>query len=225
MVSFHIVMHRFMRRLDEKEWKCLKFFRIVQWQPRILQTRSDSLKPFIVSGLWWSVKLVLPTETQKSRFCVRPWSLLAILNFSERGRQAQRYFNVSTLSSRRDNKHNSILSNIDINIVNTLPLKVLTVKKLLGVTFNNKTNFQSHTENVLSKTNRKLHWMALLYSHEKRADSSMKEIGYFLEEIGFESMQQNVFRRLLFSSVYNGTEKVPFLGRKVSEIFAEIITK
>ena len=133
-----------MRRPDEKEWKCLKFFRIAQWQPRILQTRSDSLKPFIVSGLWWSVKLALPTETQKSRFCMRPWSLLAILNFSERGRQAQRYFNVSTLSSRRDNKHNSILSNIDIKIVNTLPLKVLTVKKLLGVIFNNKTNFQSH---------------------------------------------------------------------------------
>ena len=53
----------------------------------------------------------------------------------------------------------------------------------------------------------------------------MKEIGYFLEEICFESIQQNVFRRLLFSSVYNGTEKVPFLGRKVSEIFPEIITK
>ena len=133
MVCFHIALHRFMRRPDEKEWKCSKFFRIAQWQPSILQTRSDSLKPFIVSGV-----------TQKSRFCVRPWSLLTILNFSERGRQAQWYFNVSTLSSRRDNKHNSILSNIDIKIVNTLPLKVLTVKKLLGVIFNNKTNFQSH---------------------------------------------------------------------------------
>ena len=149
---------------------------------------------------------------------MRPWSLLTILNFSERGRQAQWYFNVSTLSSRRDNKHNSILSNSDIKIVNILPLKVLTVKKLLGVTFNNKTNFQSHIENLLSKTNRKLHGLALLYSREKRTDSSMKEIG-------FESIQQNVFRRLLLSSVYNGTEKVPFLGRKVSEIFAEIITK
>ena len=148
---------------------------------------------------------------------MHPWSLLTILNFSERGRQAQRYFNVSTLSSCRDNKHNSILSNSDIKIVNILPLKVLTVKKLLGVIFNNKTNFQSHIENLLSKANRKLHGLALLYSHEKRTDSSMKEIGYFLEEICFESIQQNVFRRLLFSSVYNGTEKVPFLGRKVSE--------
>ena len=153
------------------------------------------------SGVWWSVKLVLPTETQKSRFCVHPWSLLTILNFSERGRQAQRYFNVSTLSSCRDNKHNSILSNSDIKIVNILPLKVLTVKKLLGVIFNNKTNFQSHIENLLSKANRKLHGLALLYSHEKRT------------------------HRLLVSSVYNCTEKVPFLGRKVSEIFPEIITK
>ena len=99
------------------------------------------------------------------------------------------------------------------------------VKKLLGVTFNNKTNVQSHIKILLSKANRKLHGLALLYSHEKRTDSSIKEIGYFPEEIGFESIQQNVFRRLLVSSVYNGTEKVPFLGRKVSEISPEIITK
>ena len=32
-----------------------------------------------------SVKLVLQTETQKSHFSVRPWSLLTILNFSEQG--------------------------------------------------------------------------------------------------------------------------------------------
>ena len=31
------------------------------------------------------VKLALPTETQKSHCCVRPWSLLTILNFSKRG--------------------------------------------------------------------------------------------------------------------------------------------
>ena len=37
------------------------------------------------SGVWWSVKLILPTETQKSHFYVRPWSLLTILNFSKRG--------------------------------------------------------------------------------------------------------------------------------------------
>ena len=47
-------------------------------------------------------KLVLPTETQKSDFCVRPWSLLTILNFSDGGRQTQRYFNFSSCS-RRDN--------------------------------------------------------------------------------------------------------------------------
>ena len=42
----------------------------------ILQTIIESLKPFIVSGVWWSVKLVLPTETQKLHFCVCSWALL-----------------------------------------------------------------------------------------------------------------------------------------------------
>ena len=32
-----------------------------------------------------SVQLVLQTETQKSHFSVRPWSLLTILNFSKQG--------------------------------------------------------------------------------------------------------------------------------------------
>ena len=35
--------------------------------------------------VWWSVKLVLQTKLQKSNFCVRPWSLLTIINFSKRG--------------------------------------------------------------------------------------------------------------------------------------------
>ena len=35
-------------------------------------------------------------------FNVRPWSLLTILNFSVRGQQTQRYFNVSSPSSRRE---------------------------------------------------------------------------------------------------------------------------
>ena len=48
-------------------------------------------------------KIVLQTETQKLHFCVLPWSSLTILNFSERNRQTQRYFNVSTPSSCRDN--------------------------------------------------------------------------------------------------------------------------
>ena len=54
-------------------------------QSCILQTRTESVKPFIVSGVSWSLKLVLPTETQKLQFCVRPWSLRTILNFSGRG--------------------------------------------------------------------------------------------------------------------------------------------
>ena len=56
----------------------------------------------ILWGVWWSVKLVLQTGMQKSLFCVRPWSLLTILNFSKRGPTDKRYFNVSTPSSRRD---------------------------------------------------------------------------------------------------------------------------
>ena len=47
--------------------------------------RIESLKPFIVSGVLWSVQSISPTETQKSLFCVRPWSLLPILVFSKRG--------------------------------------------------------------------------------------------------------------------------------------------
>ena len=66
------------------------------------RTVAKSLKPFIVLGLSRSVKFVLPIGTQKLYFCVRPWSLITILNFSEGVRQTQRYFNVSTPSSRRD---------------------------------------------------------------------------------------------------------------------------
>ena len=43
--------------------------------------------PCIVLGVFYMLnffKLVLQTEMQKSHFCVRPWSLLTILNFSER---------------------------------------------------------------------------------------------------------------------------------------------
>ena len=74
-----------MRRKAEKEWKRSKFLRIVQEQSCILQTRTKSLKAFIVSGVWWFVKLILPIETQKLHFRVRPWLLLTILNFLERG--------------------------------------------------------------------------------------------------------------------------------------------
>ena len=61
---------------DEKAWwegmkMCKNFY-----ESCILQISTESLKPFIVSGVSWSVKLVLLTETQKSHFCVRPWSLL-----------------------------------------------------------------------------------------------------------------------------------------------------
>ena len=45
---------------------------------------------------------------------VRPWSLLTILNFSTRGRQTQRYFNVSSPSSRRDNNKKKQISVLNV---------------------------------------------------------------------------------------------------------------
>ena len=39
-----------------------------KWSNNNLQTRTKSLKPGIVLGVGWSVKLVLQTETQKSQF-------------------------------------------------------------------------------------------------------------------------------------------------------------
>ena len=50
---------------------------------------------FVEKGYFWF-------KTKKSRFCVGPWSLLAVLNFSAWGWQTQRYFNVSSPSSHRD---------------------------------------------------------------------------------------------------------------------------
>ena len=38
-----------------------------------------------ISKTVYCIVLVLQTETQKSHFCVRPWLLLTILNFLERG--------------------------------------------------------------------------------------------------------------------------------------------
>ena len=90
--------------LDGKEWKCLRFFgyhtvTVVYFTD---QNRISMLKHCIVSGLWLSVKLVFQTETQNSHFCVCPWSLLAYSTFPNGDRQTQRYFNVSSPSSRRD---------------------------------------------------------------------------------------------------------------------------
>ena len=83
VVSFHIVYpFELLELLDRKEWKCSKFLHVMQ--SCILQTKTESLKPCMVIGMWWPVKLVLQTETKKSHFCVRPWSLLTILNFSGR---------------------------------------------------------------------------------------------------------------------------------------------
>ena len=50
----------------------------------------------MVSGVLWSVKLFLQTKTQKSYFCVRPWSLITILNIFPTG----------------VDKHNSILMSL-----------------------------------------------------------------------------------------------------------------
>ena len=63
----------------------VSYLRIEQQQLCILQSRSESLKPCIGSGVYQSVKLDLQAETQESHFCVRPWSLLTVLNFFKRG--------------------------------------------------------------------------------------------------------------------------------------------
>ena len=54
--------------------------------------------------LWtkFSQKGYFRSEMKKLNLCVRSWSLRAILNFSARGRQTQRYFDISSPSSRRD---------------------------------------------------------------------------------------------------------------------------
>ena len=62
--------------------------------------------------MWWSLKLVLQTETQRSPFSVCPWSLLTIVNFSERGPKTKWYFNVSSPSSLRDNKINQEINRL-----------------------------------------------------------------------------------------------------------------
>ena len=83
VVSFHLVYpcNRF-HRLMGRNRNVRNFWIIIQLC--ILQTRTESLKPCILSlGVWWSVKLVLQTEMEKLHFRVRPWSLLTILNFSE----------------------------------------------------------------------------------------------------------------------------------------------
>ena len=45
----------------------------------------------------------------------------------------------------------------------------------------------------------------------------MKEVFNFYGEIGFDLKQQNIFRQLLFNSVYNDAEIVSFLGSKIWE--------
>ena len=55
--------------------------------------------------LFWTKftwKGYLRSKTEKSQFCVRPWYLLAILNFSELGPATERYYNASSPSSSRD---------------------------------------------------------------------------------------------------------------------------
>ena len=46
---------------------------------------------------------------------MRPWSLLTILNFSERG-QSQRYFNVSTPLVNNEEGKNFVLYNLNIAV-------------------------------------------------------------------------------------------------------------
>ena len=53
----------------------------------------------------------------------------------------------------------------------------------------------------------------------------MKEVFNFCGEIGFDLKQQNIFREPLFNSVYNGTDRVSFLGSKIREIIPKNMKK
>ena len=53
----------------------------------------------------------------------------------------------------------------------------------------------------------------------------MKEVFNFCGEIGYDLKQKNIFRESLFNSVYNGTEKVFFLGPKIWEVIPKNIIK
>ena len=86
-----------------------EFLRILQEDSGILQASTESLTPSILLGFRWSVKYIfapnspifrrsprkkedgenhkmqsisLFKQKQKSYFCIRPWSLLTILNLS-----------------------------------------------------------------------------------------------------------------------------------------------
>ena len=65
---FFCLDYPFSASRNGKEWKCSKFLRIIQ--TCVLQTRTESLKPCIELGVWWSAKLFLQTVTQKSLLCV-----------------------------------------------------------------------------------------------------------------------------------------------------------
>ena len=68
------------------------------------------------------------SKTEKSHFRVRPWSPLTTLNFSVRGRQTQRYSNVSSSSSRRDNNSKKVLrkklKNMTFEFINTINTEI-----------------------------------------------------------------------------------------------------
>ena len=53
----------------------------------------------------------------------------------------------------------------------------------------------------------------------------MKEVFNFCGEIDYDLKQQNIFRQPLFNSVYNGTERVSFLGSKILEIIPKNMKK
>ena len=59
-------------------------------------------------------------------------------------------------------KYHSVLSGNDIKTINVgiFTIKCTKSEKLLGVTFDNKANIQSHIESLYSKADRKLHALA-----------------------------------------------------------------
>ena len=94
--------------------------------------RIESLKPFIVSGVLWSVQSISPTETQKSLFCVR----LVVTSY------------ISLFQTGTD-RNNGILMSLLILVAETKISEKINVKADLVITSLNDILFSKNKKKVL----------------------------------------------------------------------------
>ena len=107
--------------LDGKKLKCSKFLRIIQ--SFISQTRTEFLKPCIVySMIVWGVQCVVVCKIGFTNWNAKIALLCGFMvvtyyiKLFRTGADRQRYFNVSTPSSRRDNKQLFIFNKKDTKL-------------------------------------------------------------------------------------------------------------